>query len=656
MKTLLSFIPAHILLFYGFGVVFRFYSSINIPTFLLVGLGVLLFGFCYMKKHEGFAFCILLFLLGVFSIQSRLTNSNAKVENRHIYIYTIATVLKSNNYYAFIENSKETLFREKVLLYFKNRNLEDSFLIGDRIITHSKPYVINTKANPYSFDYKKYLSEKNIYRKVYLQQGSWRKLKTFSSSIKRRAFLYRRYLIESLRTNISNKDALSVMVALLLGERQLISSDLKSSYADAGVIHILAVSGLHIGIIVMMLHFLLKPLHHVRHGKSITFGCIFLFLWSYAFLAGLSASVIRSVTMFSFVSFGWMLNKKTNVYYSIVTSALILVLINPFYFFDLGFKMSYIAVFSIVTIYPFVLNFWRPKNIIIKYFWELSAVSISAQIGLLPLTLYYFHQFPGLFILSNLIIIPCLGLLLMFGFFVLFLSAIEIDCDLCFEGYSFFIEFLNKFIVFVSKQDKWVLDSLFFNTSMLILSYIIIVLMIYLLDKISLRKIYLFGLGIVSMQLVFVFAFFMEKDKEELIVYNFYKKSVISIALNSKVSFYGAVSSSKDRIVQNYISQSNLKLDTIINEVPSVLNFKGNYVLVLDSKGAYGVTNFRPEIMIITNSPKVNLERCIQKLNPSIVIADGSNYPSFKKRWSATCKKLNIRFYDVSKQNAFQLQ
>ncbi len=658
MKSLLNYIPTHIFVLYGAGVLFQFYTDCDIPLAFLFGALVMCLIGLWFDFFYKYLFCLLVFSVGIISIELREYDLLEGQTKKEFFVFVIDTELKENDYsksyYAIVENSNNSIIEEKVLLRIEKDSLLIALGIGDKILAKSSFKRIPPKRNPYDFDYKKYLSQQNVYRQVYLGKGSWKKLGESQFSLKRIAFEFRKELIVALEKRIKNKDVLSVTIALLLGERQFISSELQQDYANAGVIHILAVSGLHIGIIVLLLHFLLKPLRRIKYGELIVFVFMLVFLWTYAFLAGLSASVIRAVTMFSFVSFGLAIKHRSIIYHSIMTSALILVLINPFYFFDLGFKMSYIAVFSIVTLYPILSKLWQPKNRILKYLWDLSAVSFSAQIGLLPLSLYYFHQFPGLFMLSNLIVLPSLSVVLVLGFVTLLLSYGNIDFEVFYQSYSFLVDLLNKFISFISQQENWLFDTVYFSGLMLFVFYISLFLFVFLLKKTNLRNIYIWGTSLLLLQLVFFYEVYNRQHKKELIVYHQYKKTVISISSDSKVNFYGAVRSKKDRLVKSYIEKTGIVLNKIHTEIPSVFKFKNQYLFIIDSLGVYNIPNFQLEIVLLKSSPKINLERCLQQLKPKIIIADGSSYPYLKEKWKTTCKKMKIEFYDTSQKGAFQ--
>ena len=159
--------------------------------------------------------------------------------------------------------------------------------------------------------------------------------------------------------------------ALLLGKRDDISETNYNNYKNAGVVHILAVSGLHVGIILFLLEFILSPLERLPKGKTIKLIVVVLLLWGYAFVAGLSPSIFRAVTMFSFVAYALYLSRPTNLFNIIALSMLFILLVKPLFLFQVGFQMSYAVVFAIVWIYPKLQKFWFPENIIIRKTWQL---------------------------------------------------------------------------------------------------------------------------------------------------------------------------------------------------------------------------------------------------------------------------------------------
>ena len=176
--------------------------------------------------------------------------------------------------------------------------------------------------------------------------------------------------------------------ALILGQQQDISKEILNDYQYAGAIHILSVSGLHVGFILLFLTFLLKPIPKNKLGNTIRLIIIIICLWGFAILAGLSPSVIRSVTMFSFVAVGMYLKRSTNIFHTLLVSMFLILFFQPSFLFDVGFQLSYLSLFFILWLQPLLSNIWTPKNKIVNYFWDILTVSFAAQIGAFPLSIF----------------------------------------------------------------------------------------------------------------------------------------------------------------------------------------------------------------------------------------------------------------------------
>ena len=287
-------------------------------------------------------------------------------------------------------------------------------------------------------------------------------------------------------------DELAVMNALLLGQRQEISKQLSDNYSKAGAIHILAVSGLHVGVILLILSFILKPLERVNNGKLIKLVLVILSLWFFAILAGLSASVIRAVTMFSAIALGQFFNKRNAVEHSLIFSMFIILLWKPLFLFDVGFQLSYTAVFGIIWVQPVLYQLWKPTFFIVDKGWQLISVSVAAQLGVLPISLFYFHQFPALFFISNLIIIPFLGVILGLGLVVLVLSYVSI-LPVFLEGfYGDVISILNKVVAFVARQESFLFSEISFSALKMIFSYLLIIFRISAIFKTEYKTLFSF--------------------------------------------------------------------------------------------------------------------------------------------------------------------
>ncbi|MBT8260239.1 MAG: ComEC family competence protein, partial [Bacteroidia bacterium] len=508
--------------------------------------------------------------------------------------------------------------------------------------------------NPHQFDYRNYLSKKYIYHQIFTKNSKLLCLGSKRHTIFGYAALLREEINKRLNTFNFKDSELAIINALLLGQRQDISKDIYNSYTQAGAIHILAVSGLHVGIILMLLNILFKPLDYFKNGNLAKLLLIVTLLWTYAVIAGLSASVVRAVTMFTAVAIGMHLKRPTNVFNTLAISAFFLLLFKPLFLFDVGFQLSYLAVFAIVIIQPMLERLWKPRYRVVNFFWKILTVTFAAQFGIIPISLYYFHQFPGLFFLSNLVIIPCLGLILGFGILIIILSLLNILPIFLANTFGFVISLMNNFVAWVSQQENFLFKDISFSMSQVLFSYLIITFVIVWIKKKSYRYLKYVFISILFAQVFFI----VEKvkyPKNEFIVFHKSRKSIIGVRHFKQLKLYHNLLEPRDeKLLTNYKVGEHIKSI----EYDSIKNFhqiNEQMVLVVDSLAIYYTKTIKPDILLLINSPKMNLNRLIDSVKPNLIISDGSNYKSYQERWSKTCEKRKIPFHQTSKKGAFKI-
>jgi len=367
-----------------------------------------------------------------------------------------ATVLetpqeKTNSYKSLLllhsVKTEDTLVgtREKVLVYFEKG--EDIKLLkpGSQIIFEQSPEPVENRGNPYEFDYKNYLAKKHIFRQVYLKSGNWKLTGYVNNTPLLWAETIRDKLLKIYRDQEIGAQETEILSALTLGYKRELDRETKRIFSSAGAMHVLAVSGLHVGILFFAFSFCFGFLQKRRIGKFIYVILSISFLWGYAFITGLSPSVLRACTMFSLIIIAGNINRRANIYNTLAASAFLLLLINPNNLFEVGFQLSYMAVFGIVFLQPKIAALWPIKNKVGLFFWNLITVSIAAQIATFPLSAYYFCQFPTYFLLSNIVVIPAAMLLIPLGLGLLVFSKIPL---------------LASSIAFVV---KWIIKGVYFS-------------------------------------------------------------------------------------------------------------------------------------------------------------------------------------------------
>ncbi|MCM4150782.1 ComEC family competence protein [Arenibacter sp. N53] len=578
------------------------------------------------------------------------------LDGKRAYTLKIREVLKSNDfsdrYVAHVKYMDCIRVSGKVLLNIGVDSTKGTLLVDDEIVALTTLQPIKPPLNPHQFNYRKYLENLGIEHQVRLAQDNYIVHPFPKKTILGLASNIRNHIIEKLRKEHFGTEELGVIQALLLGQRNEITTEIDSDYKNAGAYHILALSGLHIGILLGLLHFLLKPLELLPKGRTIKLVVIVLLLWGFALLAGLSASILRAVAMFSFVAYALYLNRPTSNFNILALSLFfILLLLDPLLLFQVGFQLSYAAVFAIVWIFPLLQQLWVPPYWFLRKAWELVSVSIAAQLGVLPISLYYFHQFPGLFLVSSLLILPSLTFILGFGILVIALSLANSLPPLLATIYDTIIRWMNTIIGTVAKQENFLFRNISFDAIQLILSYGIIISMVMAFTKASYKRVMAFLVLILCFQAYILGNRQLTKQKETLVIGHLTKNTTLIHQTGQKATVFTNNPAVSERMANDYAIAQNI---TKVEHRPLNNSFLigDDRLLILDSTIVQLPKESAISTLLLTQSPKINLERFLDSVKPKIVIADGSNYTSYIERWKATCRKKKLPFHSTGEKGA----
>jgi competence protein ComEC len=259
---------------------------------------------------------------------------------------------------------------------------------------------------------------------AFIQNSSEDGLSTNNFSLKKFAQKVNISCEKALKKYLHSEREFEVINAMLLGNQAGMDEETAMSYRNTGAVHILSVSGMHLGVFAFILLHLFSFLKRKKWKLWLRFFIVCSFIWLYAVITGMSASVIRAATMFSFVALGQCLDRNISIYRSLMLSAFLLLTIDPLLIYNVGFQLSYAAVFGIAAIHPQLQKFWRINNKLGKFLYDLSSISISAQLLTLPFILYYFKQFPIYFLPSNFIASPLSSIILPAGMLVCLLNFV----------------------------------------------------------------------------------------------------------------------------------------------------------------------------------------------------------------------------------------
>ena len=677
MKVL-HFPLARITIGFILGILFAFYlqpsiSAVFIAIITSVSIFIL---FYFLSKNKtklslyfGVGTYFLSFIIGIsthiahtdYFQKSNYIHNTAIFEQPHFISLTIREKMKSSpysdRYIAIVNHIGQKEQTGRIILNIQNDSLPYVLEVGNSLLIKGTLTKNKPPNNPNQFDYDKYLENKQIYGQLYAEVADIK----IGSEIEKDIWYYssklRTRIIRNLEKNNFNKTELNVAIALIMGQQQDISPDIIRDYQYAGAVHILSVSGLHIGFILLFLTFILKPIPNTKRGSFIKLITILTSLSMFGIIAGLAPSVVRSVTMFSFVAIGNHLRRSVNIYHTLLVSVLLIVLFEPSFLFDVGFQLSYIALFFIIWLQPLLSSIWKPKYKVSKYIWDILTVSFAAQIGTLPLSIYYFHQFPGLFFVTNLIIIPLLSIIMILGVLVMLLAAFNIIPLFLSQLLEWSIYYLNKIINAIASLEQFIIQDIPLHFYLLFSGYLLLFALIIWFKKPSFNRLAVILISIIILQFSYFKIQWKIQTEEELIVFNSTKNTLISERKGEKIIVYA-----NDSILKTAQKNSLLKSYRIGNfsnleqkkPLQNFIFFNGKKIFVLDSSRIYP-KNIQPDIIVLTQSAKINLDRLFQIMKPKLVIADASNFKNIQKLWKASCKKQKIPFHATGEKGFYKL-
>jgi competence protein ComEC len=639
-----------------------------IISFTLISFFVLYF---YIRSAVSACFGIIIYFLSfLLGISNAIVHTDHFKEKNYIHNKTIfekphdinITIIEklkkstfNDRYIATVNRINDKAQSGKLLLNISKDSIERNLTIGSILIIKGVLTKNKQPSNPHQFDYSKYLENKQIYAQLYTDTEDIK----IGSEIKKDIWYYSSFLrsriINNLENNNFNKTELHVAVALIMGQQQEISPEIIRDYQYAGAVHILSVSGLHIGFILLFVTFLLKPLPNTRRGSFLKLIIIISSLSLFGIIAGLAPSVVRSVTMFSFVAIGIHLRRSVNIYHTILVSVFLILLVEPSFLFDVGFQLSYLALFFIIWLQPVLASIYTPKNKLSRYFWDILTVSFAAQIGTLPLSIYYFHQFPALFFVTNLIIIPMLSIIMVLGVIVMILAAFNSTPVFASRILEWSIYFMNKIINIIASFEQFIIKDIPLHFYLLVSSYIMLFTAIIWLKKPNFNQLVCVLISIIILQISFLTITWNTESEQELVFFNSNKSTLIAERNGNNVNVIAndsiLRSIDKNSLIKSYClgTLSSVSKKTILN---NFLFFKGKTIYVLDSNAIYP-KGINADILVLTQSSKVNLDRVLLTMQPKIVVADKSNFRNLNKRWKESCAKNKIPFHATAEKGYY---
>ena len=543
---------------------------------------------------------------------------------------------------------------------------------GDKLLIPAQYNDVDPPFNPAEFNYQKYLGNKQFYKQTFLNQRQVRVLSHHAGNrVIAFALRVRKQLVGKFYKYLIDEDAAALASTLILGYRANLSKEVISAYSRTGTMHVLSVSGMHVAIVFVVLAFLMRPLSKHSKLRYISAFIIIGSIWIYALLTGFSPSVCRAAMMLSFVVLGKALNKDLNTYNLLAISAFFLLIYNPYNLVDIGFQLSYLAVIGLIYFQPKIYHSLYIKNRFLDYLWSYSALSISAQLATFPISLYYFHQFPVYFLVSNLVVVLPVAFIMYAGIAFLFIPWPIVLIPLG-DFINAVIIYTNKCLFYIEDLPFASIGGIWINTFQYVLIYLIVLLVTWsfqtakkLAVYLTLGAICLFSISIMYRQIYNgrnkELIFYSLRKNTALVYINSEKAYLISDLKNDEKVRSFSINPAIERKGVSYIEY--IKLGSIFaNDEITVSSFYmqfGNFRLIRWSKELDDVA-FSGKIMsdgiLLSGNPQIDVKQLKENVKFSLLLIDASNYEYRIKRWTEEAKLLNVPVHILKKQPAYVLK
>ncbi len=556
----------------------------------------------------------------------------------------------------------------KIILYVSKQDLTTSFEYGDVLLVKGQPQQVAGPANPEEFDYKRFLRFKNIDHQQFVKPTDVKRIGHNPPSwITYYALGCRQWADAALRKHIEGEREQGLASALVLGVTDGLDNDVLSAYKATGAMHVLAVSGLHVGILYGLLLLILKPLAKLKFGPWVVAGVSIIVLWSYAFVTGLSPSVLRAVTMFSFVAIAKPASYRTNMYNTVAASAFFILWYDPFLLMSVGFQLSYLAVLGIVYMQSGLYNLWEPANRLLDEIWKVSCVSIAAQLATFSLGLLYFHQFPNYFLLSNLFVIPGSFIVLILGLLTLAFGILQPIASALGFILGWIIKLLNYIVFALEDLPFSLVEDVYITPFQCGLLLLLIATILMLVHSRRFKWVIMTFFIVVTFSLTQWWHFYKDVNVQKMIVYNVKGHSAIDFIQHGQTHFVSDTALKNDKAkISFHIAPHRIKAGggrTIAGGLGfrqelsgyTVMVWKGKTFLQIHDPAFILPPGIKVDFVIISNNAVKNLQALEKNIQMDQLIVDSSNSIYTATKLLEQAANTKSKTYSVLHQGAFEL-
>lgn len=544
-------------------------------------------------------------------------------------------------------------------------DLRQTFSYGDQLIVPAIYKEVPEPLNPYEFDVQNWYNRQNIYHQMFIEANeAFSVKKGQGNSLIQWALNFRKTQVDLFRRLLHNNEAYAVASTLILGYRADLSEETLMAYSKTGTIHALSVSGMHVGLIYLTINFLLNFLNQWRGGRMLKLGLIITLVWLYTLLSGLSPSVLRAAIMLTVYVIGSTFNRHHNSYNLLCFSAFFLLLYNPFLIYDVGFQLSYLSVFGLVFLQPLIYKWFDFQNYAVDKIWNFFALSLAAQLATFPLAMYYFHQFPVFFLVSNLFILAPVSLIMYVG-----LAILMFRLEFIAPAFEWLIIFTNQGLKWIATLPFSSLSGIWISQTELLLlcsSILAACLGFSLSNK---RLIYVSLIATCMLVLSFGNEQYQSFQQSRIIFFSI-RNNAATAFIHRREAWLLTNLDTADKKLLNFVmpalNQAGIKQVSFLNlhkpfAGPKLqisahqVRFMKYHVLIADScfdrKDLR--TRLRVNMLNLSQHTKLDLEELLKYCKTDQVIIDGSNAFFRAERFKTVAENNQVPVYDLREKKAY---
>lgn len=565
----------------------------------------------------------------------------------------------------------------RVLLYFKNDSLCRELQYGDLILVSGRIQEVAGPMNPNVFDYRKYLKNRRVRWQLFIEPGKW--IATESSDVNQVKYASarcRELFLDMLKSFRIEGNDLALASALLLGDKDQLDKDVRQEFSHAGAMHVLCVSGLHVGIMYVIAGRLLFFLQRNRKSRLARQILILTWIWAYAFITGLSPSVMRAGLMFSLLAAGRMMKRKTENFNILAGSAFIQLYLDPYEITQVGFQLSYMAVLGIFAFYQRLNGLIRKQVWPVSLIWPVLAVSMAAQASTFPLAGFYFNIFPVYFLATNLAVVPLSGIIIYLALALFAAGVAGFTHEWLSVPLKLAIQLLHGSVQTIQSWPNAVIEPIVFQPVQVIVIYLLLIGAFLLLVRSKRYGVFWIGVSLFLLSVAHSVRKAAILQRTEIIVYHVPGHSAVDFIHQKRVLFLcdSLLMEDPQKVLFNIVPH---RLKSGLNDILHMgednstgnyyqktysgirlINFHQKTVAIInhDLKIAGIEKKMKADLVILTGNRKVEPVNLEAILEFDILVTDCSVPPWLNAAYRDFCIGKGIRFHSVRDDGAFVMK